>query len=122
MISMVTLIKGLSHGGLEVSFVRATIYAVGIGLVTMAIGYFLIRNIKENVTENPDERFASLERLFGMLMIFTACSMAIAHGSSDVANAICPLAAVNGVIQSGSVFAVQSQLPVWILMLGGEAS
>jgi PiT family inorganic phosphate transporter len=119
MISMVTLIKGLSHVGLEVSFVQATIYAVGIGLVTMTIGYFLIRNIKENVTDNPDDRFASLERLFGVLMIFTACSMAFAHGSNDVANAIGPLAAVNGVIQSGGVFAAQSQLPVWILLLGG---
>jgi len=54
-----------------------------------------------------------------VLMIFTACSMAFAHGSNDVANAIGPLAAVNGVIQSGGVFAAQSQLPVWILLLGG---
>ena len=51
-------------------------------------------------------------------MIFTACSMAFAHGSNDVANAIGPLAAINGVVQSGGVFDTQSTLPVWILLLG----
>jgi PiT family inorganic phosphate transporter len=84
----------------------------------MTLGYFLIRNIKEDPNEDPDNRFASLERLFGVLMIFTACSMAFAHGSNDVANAIGPLAAINGVIQSGGVFDTQSVLPVWILLLG----
>ena len=57
--------------------------------------------------------------IFGILMIFTACSMAFAHGSNDVANAIGPLAAVNDVVQSGGVFGTESQLPVWILLLGG---
>ena len=109
----------MSHVGLEVGFAEAAIYAVGIGLITMAVGFLLIRNIKEDLNENPDDRFASLERLFGILMIFTACSMAFAHGSNDVANAIGPLAAVNGVVQSGGVFAAQSELPVWILLLGG---
>ena len=46
--------------------------------------------------------------------------MAFAHGSNDVANAIGPLAAVNGVVQSGGVFAEQSGLPFWILILGGS--
>lgn len=118
-ISMVTLVKGLSHVGLEVSFGEAVIYATGVGIITMTIGFFLIRNIKEDPVANADNRFASLERLFGILMIFTACSMAFAHGSNDVANAIGPLAAVNGVVQSGGVFDSESALPVWILFLGG---
>ncbi len=118
-ISMVTLVKGLSHVGLEVTFGEATIYAIGVGIITMIIGFFLIRDIKEDPAENEDNRFASLERLFGVLMIFTACSMAFAHGSNDVANAIGPLAAVNGVVQSGGVFDSESALPVWILFLGG---
>ena len=53
-------------------------------------------------------------------MIFTACSMAFAHGSNDVANAIGPLAAINGVIQSEGVFDARSALPVWILLLGAS--
>jgi PiT family inorganic phosphate transporter len=115
---MVTLVKGLRHVGLDLSFGQSISYAVVAGFVTMAIGYFLIRNIKDDPNEDAENRFASLERLFGVLMIFTACSMAFAHGSNDVANAIGPLAAINGVIQSGGMFDTQSALPVWILFLG----
>lgn len=118
-IAMVTLVKGLSHIGLDISFQQSIFYSIGAGFVTMAIGYLLIRGIKEDPDADPDDRLASLERLFGVLMIFTACSMAFAHGSNDVANAIGPLAAINGVVQSGGVFDSQSALPVWILFLGG---
>ena len=114
-----TLVKGLSHIGLDISFQQSIFYSIGAGFVTMAIGYLLIRGIKEDPDADPDDRLASLERLFGVLMIFTACSMAFAHGSNDVANAIGPLAAINGVVQSGGVFDSQSALPVWILFLGG---
>ena len=118
-IAMVTLIKGLRHVGLEVSYGEAAFYAMGAGAITMTIGYLLIRRVKDDPNAGDEDRHNSLERLFGILMIFTACSMAFAHGSNDVANAIGPLAAINGVIQSGGVFATQSALPVWILLLGG---
>ncbi|MCH7815362.1 MAG: inorganic phosphate transporter [Proteobacteria bacterium] len=118
-IAMVTMVKGLRHVGLELSFAQSTALAVGFGVVVMIIGVFLMRSIKEIPAKNKDFRFASVERVFGVLMLFTACSMAFAHGSNDVANAIGPLAAVNGVIQSGGVFDVESALPVWILLLGG---
>jgi PiT family inorganic phosphate transporter len=51
-------------------------------------------------------------------MIVTACSMAFAHGSNDVANAIGPLAAVISVAQNGTVMA-KSALPAWVLLVGG---
>ena len=51
-------------------------------------------------------------------MIFTACAMAFAHGSNDVANAVGPLAAVASTVASGSITA-KSALPGWILLLGG---
>ncbi len=119
-ISMVTLVKGLSHVGLEVSFGEATLYAVIVGFITMFAGFLLLRNVKEGPAGDDDGgKLSSLERLFGILMIFTACSMAFAHGSNDVANAIGPLAAVNSVVSSGGVFKSQSALPIWILLLGG---
>ena len=118
-ISMVTLTKGLRHVGLELSFIESLSYAIIAGLFTGFFGFLLIRRISYDPAIDPDNRFASLERLFGILMIFTACSMAFAHGSNDVANAIGPLAAINGVIQSGGAFSAESALPVWILFLGG---
>jgi PiT family inorganic phosphate transporter len=50
-------------------------------------------------------------------MVVTACGMAFAHGSNDVANAIGPLAAVISVAQSG-VVDQSAKLPLWVLMLG----
>jgi PiT family inorganic phosphate transporter len=64
-------------------------------------------------------RFANVENLFAILMIFTAAAMAFAHGSNDVANAIGPLAAIASVIGSGGEIAGKSALPSWILVLGG---
>jgi PiT family inorganic phosphate transporter len=51
-------------------------------------------------------------------MVVTACSMAFAHGSNDVANATGPVAAIVSIAQSG-VVGQSSPLSVWILLLGG---
>ena len=48
----------------------------------------------------------------------TACSMAFAHGSNDVANAIGPLAAVISVAKNG-IIGAKSELSEWVLILGG---
>ncbi len=118
-IAMVTLVKGLSHVGLDFTFLQSVQLAIVFGLVVMGLGMLMLRRIKEIPEENRDFQFASVEKVFGVLMIFTACSMAFAHGSNDVANAIGPLAAVNGIIESGGVFNSRSALPTWILLLGG---
>jgi len=118
-IAMVTLVKGLSHVGLDFTFWESIQRAALVGLLVMGIGVLMLRRIKNIPDENRDFHFASVEKVFGVLMIFTACSMAFAHGSNDVANAIGPLAAVNSIIQSGGVFNTSSLLPPWILLLGG---
>ena len=51
-------------------------------------------------------------------MVFTACAMAFAHGSNDVANAIGPLAAIVSVVNSGGEIASKSILPAWVLLIG----
>ena len=51
-------------------------------------------------------------------MVVTACGMAFAHGSNDVANAIGPVAAVISVAQAG-VVGEESAVSVWVLLLGG---
>lgn len=119
MIAMVTLVKGLRYVGLDFSFTQSLLMAIGVGILAMILGIFLLRSIKEVPADNDGFHYGSVEKVFGVLMIFTACSMAFAHGSNDVANAIGPLAAVNSVVQSGGVFAEQSGLPFWILILGG---
>jgi len=45
--------------------------------------------------------------------------MAFAHGSNDVANGIGPLAAVFSIVSSGGEVMQHSNMPIWILFLGG---
>ena len=118
-IAMVTMVKGLQHVGLEVSFGKSAVMALGFGILPTLIGVFMLRRIPEPPPGKKDNQFVSVERVFAVLMIFTACSMAFAHGSNDVANAIGPLAAVNSIVQSGGMFETESALPMWILLLGG---
>ena len=118
-IAMVTLVKGLSHVGLEVTFSQSAFLALAFALLTVTIGIFLLHRLRLPDSDQPTAQMQSVERVFGVLMIFTACSMAFAHGSNDVANAIGPLAAINSVIANNGAFEAESALPVWILLLGG---
>jgi phosphate/sulfate permease len=62
--------------------------------------------------------FATVERIFGYLQIMSACMMAFAHGANDVANAIGPLSAAIQVLTKNAIVG-ESEIPVWILALGG---
>jgi inorganic phosphate transporter, PiT family len=117
-ISMVTMVKGLKHVGLDISFRQALVYSfIGAIGITM-IGIIAISRIKRTgVSVHQDTM--SVERIFGVLMIFTACAMAFAHGSNDVANAIGPLAAINSIVSSGGEVGQQAAMPTWLLLLGG---
>jgi len=118
-ISLVTLFKGLKHLNIELTVEMSFVVAVVFGLVLAAIGWFLINRIKIDEAADRDFHFASVEKVFTPMMIFTACAMAFAHGSNDVANGIGPLAAVVSIIQSGGEVSQKAALPLWILVLGG---
>lgn len=121
-LSMVTILKGLKYvlkeHHIEFSFIQAMLIAAVIGLIVAGIGIYLLSRITQDAAADKNNRFSSVERVFGVLMIFTACSMAFAHGSNDVANAVGPMAAVISVIQSGEVGAKAAVAP-WVLLLGG---
>ena len=119
MIALVTMVKGLKHVGLEISTAESYAYAVVVGLVIMAIGTFFIQKIKIDPKADRHFHYANVEKVFGVLMVVTACAMAFAHGSNDVANAIGPVAAVVSIVGSGGEVAAKSSLPIWVLMLGG---
>jgi PiT family inorganic phosphate transporter len=115
--ALVTLFKGLTHVGLELSLGESYAIAAGAGLVTMTIGIVLIRRLNFRPADDEEFRFTNVEKIFGVLMIFTACGMAFAHGSNDVANAVGPVAAVVSIVATGAV-AQNSALPSWVLLLG----
>jgi PiT family inorganic phosphate transporter len=118
LISLVTIFKGLSHVGLTLSTTEAYLTAFGLAFVVAALGRYFILRIQVDRKAEKKFHYATVEKVFGVLMVITACSMAFAHGSNDVANAIGPVAAVISVARTGIV-SQESVVPFWILVLGG---
>ena len=117
-ISMVTLNKGLKHMHFQTTFIETLLLSLLISFFIAFIGFLALRRVKINPNENKEFHYTSVERLFGILMIFTACCMAFAHGSNDVANAIGPLAAIVSIIHFHNHIGHQAYLPFWVLLLG----
>lgn len=118
LIVLVTLFKGFKHVGLELTTLEAYSLAILTGAFVAWLSRIAINrvHIDDNVRRGFEHK--RVETVFAILMIFTACSMAFAHGSNDVANAIGPVAAVISIADTGSV-AQKSGLPIWVLLIGG---
>ncbi|QJR80206.1 inorganic phosphate transporter [Alteromonas pelagimontana] len=117
--SLVTIKKGLTHIGLTLSPVGGYLLAIGIAVLLGIMGKWLIGRMSYTQSHDADLQTANVEKVFAILMVVTACCMAFAHGSNDVANAIGPLAAVVSVVSSGGQINASSTLAPWILPLGG---
>jgi len=118
MISLVTFLKGLKHVGLDLSGGEAVLGSLLIGGVVTAIGAVAIKRLAPvGQEELREHHFANVERTFAVLMVVTACAMAFAHGSNDVANAIGPVAAIVSTVNSGEI-GQTSPVSVYILFLG----
>jgi len=117
--SLVTIKKGLKHVGLGLPTEQGYMLAVAIGVVVGLIGMVLIRRLHVEKAATTEEQTISVEKIFAILMVLTACCMAFAHGSNDVANAIGPLAAVVSVVNNDGVILSNAALAWWILPLGG---
>ncbi|BCV31246.1 MAG: inorganic phosphate transporter [Shewanella algae] len=116
--SLVTITKGLKHVGLKFSTVEAYLLALAIAVLVGIAGKIAISRLKMSSKNDRQTQFGNVERVFAILMVVTACCMAFAHGSNDVANAIGPLAAVVSVVSSGGEIGSKSALVWWILPLG----
>ncbi|MEE8334237.1 MAG: inorganic phosphate transporter [Alphaproteobacteria bacterium] len=118
-ISLVTLFKGLKHLNIDLSVATSFALAAGIGVIAALFGRRAIARVKIDEEADREFHFASVERVFAPMILFTACAMAFAHGSNDVANGIGPVAAVYGLVQSGGEIAKSLPMPLWILVMGG---
>lgn len=116
-LSIVTMTKGLKHVGLHLTTGEVMIISTVIAAIAVVICYFYFRS-EAFANRVQGGAFGGVEKVFSILMLLTACSMAFAHGSNDVANAIGPLSAVVSIVQSGGVIEAKSALAPWILPLG----
>ncbi|SUC09283.1 putative phosphate permease [Pasteurella canis] len=114
---IVTLTKGLKHIGLHLNGFEVFLISLIVGIISIAICHFYFRspNFIQKVQKGT---FGAVEKVFSILMLLTACAMAFAHGSNDVANAIGPLSAVVSIVEHGGQILPKTQLAWWILPLG----
>jgi len=116
-IALVTIKKGLKHVGLHLTGFEAWGWAIAVSALVMVGGYIYIG--KKFSQRAEDHSFAGVEKIFSTLMVITACAMAFAHGSNDVANAIGPLSAIVSTVEHMGEIATKSTIAWWILPLGG---
>lgn len=121
--ALITIKKGLKHvlgsGDFSITTTESYVYAIMLGLVVALIGKYFISRIKIDPSADKEMHFNNVEKIFAVLMVVTACCMAFAHGSNDVANAIGPLAAVVSIVSHDGEIAKKAELAWWILPLGG---
>ena len=147
-LGLVLFFKGLKNAAWAQEFTLVTELSISAGIgVAASIGLaILLQNIdlssgksavgedRSGRTTNTDKtegrarKFADVERVFRYLQTITACFVAFAHGSNDVANSIGPLAAVVSFFtidgfsvsfDSGATIGGEVAVPVWVLVLGG---
>ena len=59
-----------------------------------------------------------MEKYFAVLMAMTACAMAFAHGSNDIALAVGPLTIIHSLVMHPHQVFNANNYPAWIILLG----
>jgi PiT family inorganic phosphate transporter len=117
-LALVTLFKGLKNVNLDLDLQQALLAATALGIVGALVGRVILARVRVPETEDRAFHFRRVEMIFGVLQVMTACAVAFAHGSNDVANAIGPLAAVfqtTGLEELGK----KAEIAPWMLGIGG---
>jgi len=115
-LTLSVLFKGLKPLKLDLALGPALGIAVLVGLLASMLSVPLLRRFARLASEDKREHSYRAERVFLVLQVFTACFVAFAHGSNDVANAVGPMAAVFGAT-SGELGA-NVPVPYRVLLIG----
>jgi PiT family inorganic phosphate transporter len=119
-VALVTISKGLKNFNLHFSTLEEQIGSIVIGVICAIIGSILVNKVKVDNKADKSFHYASVEKVFTPMMVFTAAAMSFAHGSNDVANGIGPIAAVLSLVDTGTL-ASKAPVPWWVLLVGGIA-
>jgi PiT family inorganic phosphate transporter len=86
-LSMMTAFKGLNHFHLHLNLIQKIGVVVSTSLIILLLGLVAIKRIRKQLKFklNRHTQFHYIEKMFSVLMAFTACAMVFAHGSNDVA-------------------------------------
>jgi phosphate/sulfate permease len=124
-ISLCLIYNGLAEFNLNLSLVSSLSLSSSVSLTAAFLSYrwikpslVLVSNVSGFFEETAARQRRSIEKTFIFLQILSACLVAFAHGANDVANAIGPVAAILGVLKTHAISS-HSQVPTWLLALGG---
>ncbi len=109
--------KGLKNIQLDLPLSLSLIISIIVGIIAAFTSKHLIGRIDDSQRELHDE-LRMAENVFSYLQVITACFVAFAHGSNDVANSVGPLAAIVSITKTHMVL-TKVETPIWILALGG---
>jgi PiT family inorganic phosphate transporter len=115
-LALSVLFKGLKPLKLDLALGPSLGIAVAAGLLASFLSVPLLRRATRIASEDKDQHTYRAERVFLVLQVLTACFVAFAHGSNDVANAVGPMAAVFGAT-SGDLGA-KVAVPYRVLLIG----
>lgn len=108
-------LAAVSQGYIELSDIKWIVMAkiIASWVISPLFGAFMAFLIFTiiKITMLDRYRVDKIEHVFRYLQVLTACYVAFAHGSNDVANATGPIAAALGFLGQ--------EAPVWVLAIGG---
>lgn len=117
--------KGLAGLQIKVGFVELILILAGISfIITIIVSKIITRIVMTNIknrselekNEQYGIQYSIIEHVFKYLQVITACFMAFAHGSNDVANATGPVLTIFSHL--ANTINVNQDIPVWILAIG----
>ncbi|MCS1414747.1 MAG: Low-affinity inorganic phosphate transporter 1 [Verrucomicrobia subdivision 3 bacterium] len=120
-LGMVLFLKGLKNVDFGMQLGRVFVSSCVLGFVGAVGTYMWLRRspkVESGEGSSSESHAAESNRLFGFLIVLSACFLAFAHGANDVANAIGPVAGVIQILRDGTVNTT-SIVSFWILALGG---
>ena len=111
------ILKGMSHWDIHFNFIFSIIIILLAGVCVTLIGRIIIAKIKLQHRKEMNDRFYSIERMFAVLMAFTAAVMVFAHGSNDVA-VIGPMGAITNLVENHCGIVVCNPLHRLLIPMG----
>jgi PiT family inorganic phosphate transporter len=116
-LSLALMFKGLEPLRLDLPLDVAGLIALGVGTLATVLAIPVFRRLTVRAAElGVRDSLRATERVFTVLQILTACFVAFAHGSNDVANAVGPMAAVFSSVSEG--VNAEVQVPLNVLLIG----
>ncbi len=115
-LTMSIIYKGLKLKSISLSVALG--YAAIVMAIVVILSFLFFQRAKIHTEFSYQKKLERVERIFGFMQVLTACYVAFAHGSNDVANAVGPLSAIVNVLKEGFV-GQKAVVYDWVLVLGG---